>query len=256
MSFISVRHVSRSFGSFDAVSDLSLDIEPGEFVTLVGPSGCGKSTLLQMIGGLLPANDGEIWLNGKRVTAPPRELVYVFQQYNRSLFPWRTVRRNVAFGLEDGDMSAKEIDRKCSEYIELVGLAKFDRYLPHQLSGGMQQRVAVARALAVGARVILMDEPFGSVDAQTRAGLQDLVLRLWQQYGLTILLVTHDIDEAIYMGQRVVVMSVAPARICTTLTTELPYPRDQIKTREIAQYLEYRRNLYSILFPKNGGSRT
>ena len=256
MNFLSLKRISRSFGSYEAVSDLSLEIEVGQFFSIVGPSGCGKSTLLQIIGGLIPTSSGEVWLKGKRVTAPPREMIYLFQQYNRSLFPWRNVRQNIAFGLEGTGMSGADIDRKCFEYIDLVGLARFDRHLPHQLSGGMQQRVAVARALACGAQVILMDEPFGSVDAQTRAGLQDLLLRLWQQYRLTVLLVTHDIDEAIYIGQRVVVMSSAPARIRTILTTDLPYPRDQIRTRETEQYLEHRRNLYSLLFPKSTEART
>ena len=251
MSFISLRHVSRSFGSFTAVTDLSLEVEAGEFISIVGPSGCGKSTLLQIIGGLLAPSGGEVRLKDKPVNAPPREMIYVFQQYNRSLFPWRSVRRNVAFGLEGSGMSSSQIERKCSEYIELVGLGPFDRHLPHQLSGGMQQRVAVARALAFGAGVMLMDEPFGSVDAQTRAGLQDLLLRLWQEYRLTVLFVTHDVDEAIYMAQKVLVLSAAPASIRTSLTTDLGYPRHQVKTKETAQYLAHRRNLYSIVFPES-----
>jgi NitT/TauT family transport system ATP-binding protein len=189
------------------VEDLSLEVEKGEFVSIVGPSGCGKSTLLQIVGGLLPATKGEVRLGSRAVTAPVRELVYVFQHYNRSLFPWRTVRRNVAFGIEDTGLSRAQIDRKCSEYLKLVGLEGFADHYPHQLSGGMQQRVAVARALAFGADVILMDEPFGSVDAQTRAVLQDLLLRLWREYGLTVLFVTHDIDEAMYVAQKVVVLS-------------------------------------------------
>jgi NitT/TauT family transport system ATP-binding protein len=229
---------------------MSLDVEAGEFIAIVGPSGCGKSTLLQIIGGLLPATGGEVRLGDKVVTAPPREMIYVFQQYNRSLFPWRTVRSNVGFGLEDGGMSGADIDRKCAEYIDLVGLKGFENHFPHQLSGGMQQRLAVARALAFGADVILMDEPFGSVDAQTRAGLQDLVLRLWQQYKLTVLFVTHDIDEAIYVAQKVLVLSKAPAKIRAWVPTELGYPRHQVKTKEMPQYLAHRRELYSLVFPE------
>lgn len=250
MSFISLSRVSRSFGSFTAVADLSLEVEAGEFISIVGPSGCGKSTLLQMIGGLLPPSSGQVRLKDKLVTGPPREMIYVFQQYNRSLFPWRSVRRNVAFGLEALGMSRSEIERKCSEYLKLVGLEAFDRHLPHQLSGGMQQRVAVARALAFGADVILMDEPFGSVDAQTRAGLQDLLLSLWREYRLTVLFVTHDIDEAIYVAQKVLVLSSAPASIRASLATGLGYPRHQLKTKETAQYLAHRRHLYSIVFPE------
>jgi len=230
------------------LSALSLEVEAGEFISIVGPSGCGKSTLLQIIGGLLGASSGEVRLNDRPVNGPPRELVYVFQQYNRSLFPWRSVRRNVAFGLEGSGMSRSAIDAKCTEYLELVGLSAFDRHLPHQLSGGMQQRVAVARALAYGADMILMDEPFGSVDAQTRAGLQDLLLRLWEKYSLTVLFVTHDIDEALYVSQKVLVLSASPGTVRTSLVTGLDYPRDQVKTREAAQYLAHRRSLYSLVF--------
>jgi NitT/TauT family transport system ATP-binding protein len=251
VSFISLSRVSKSFGPFMAISDLSLDIEAGEFISIVGPSGCGKSTLLQIIGGLIAPSGGEIRLKDKRVTRPPREMVYVFQQYNRSLFPWRSVRRNIAFGLEGTGLKRSEIDRKCSEYVELVGLKAFERHLPHQLSGGMQQRVAVARALAFGADVMLMDEPFGSVDAQTRAGLQDLLLQLWEKYGFTVLFVTHDIDEAIYVAQKVLVLSSAPAQIRTTVATNLAYPRHQVRTKEAGQYLAHRRQMYSLLFPES-----
>ena len=250
VSFISLRGVTRTFGAFTALADLSLEVEAGEFISIVGPSGCGKSTLLQIIGGLLPATRGVVQLKRQIVTSPPREMVYVFQQYNRSLFPWRTMRRNVAFALEDGGMSRSEIERKCSEYIELVGLKGFEDHFPHQLSGGMQQRLAVARALAFGADVILMDEPFGSVDAQTRAGLQDLVLRLWRQYRLTVLFVTHDIDEAIYVAQKVLVLSRAPGKIRAWVPTDLGYPRHQVKTKEMPQYLAHRRELYSLVFPE------
>jgi NitT/TauT family transport system ATP-binding protein len=249
VSFISLQGVSRTFGSFTAVEDLSLEVEKGEFIAIVGPSGCGKSTLLQMVGGLLPATRGVVRLGQSTVSAPPREAVYVFQHYNRSLFPWRTVRRNVAFGLEDTGLSGTEIDRRCTEFLDLVGLKGFAEHYPHQLSGGMQQRVAVARALAFGADVLLMDEPFGSVDAQTRAGLQDLVLRLWQEYRLTVLFVTHDIDEAIYVAQKVLVLSKAPAKIRACLETELDYPRHQVKTKEVPRYLAQRRDIYALVFP-------
>jgi len=249
MSFISLKKVSRSFGSFTALADMSLDIEAGEFLSIVGPSGCGKSTLLQIIGALLLPTRGEVRLDDKVVRTPPREMIYVFQQYNRSLFPWRTVRRNVAFGLERLGLSWSEIHSKCSEYIELVGLKAFEHYFPHQLSGGMQQRVAVARALAYGADVILMDEPFGSVDAQTRAGLQDLLLKLWQECRFTVLFVTHDIDEAIYVARRILILSPSPATIRTCFETKLSYPRHQVRTKETPQYLAHRRQIYSLLFP-------
>lgn len=251
MSFISLRRVTKSFGSFSALEDISLDIEPGAFISIVGPSGCGKSTLLQLIGGLLTHSSGEVRLKDRAVTSPPREMIYVFQQYNRSLFPWRTVARNVAFGLEGTGLDRRRVQQKCSQYIELVGLKSFEHHYPYQLSGGMQQRVAVARALVCGPDVLLMDEPFGSVDAQTRAGLQDLLLRLWREYGFTVLFVTHDIDEAVYLAEKVLVLTPSPGRIRTCLSIELEYPRHQVKTRETDKYLGYRRDLYHLLFPES-----
>jgi NitT/TauT family transport system ATP-binding protein len=249
MSLISLTTVTKSFGDFTALNGISLEIDAGDFISIVGPSGCGKSTLLQIIGGLLTPTIGEVRLRQKLVQAPPREMIYLYQQYNRSLYPWRTVRRNVAFGLEALGKSRKEIDRACTEYLELVGLGAFQHHYPYQLSGGMQQRVAVARALAFGAEIILMDEPFGSLDAQTRAGLQDLLLRLWREYRLTILFVTHDIDEAIYVSQKVLVLSSAPAQVRACVATGLDYPRHQVRTKEAPQYLALRRHLYSYVFP-------
>ena len=252
MSLISLKNIGKTFDSFTALKGVSLDIEAGAFVSLIGPSGCGKSTLLEILGGLLAPSSGEILLKGKRVSGPPPEVIYVFQQYNRSLFPWRTVRNNIAFGLEAMGMSAAEIGEKCSEYIELVGLSGFEHHYPHQISGGMQQRVAVARALARQPDVLLMDEAFGSVDAQTRAGLQDLLLRLWREYRFTVMFVTHDIDEAIYVSEKVVVLSSSPASIRTTIVTDLSYPRHQVRTRETERYLAHRRQLYSLVFSDNG----
>jgi NitT/TauT family transport system ATP-binding protein len=248
MSLIAIDNVSRTFGDFTALRGVSLDIEPGTFVAMVGPSGCGKSTLLQILGGLLPATGGEVRLKGKPITGPPREMIYVFQQYNRSLYPWRTVRNNVAFGLEGTGLAGAEIERKCAEYIDLVGLSGFEHHYPHQLSGGMQQRVAVARALVRNPDVLLMDEAFGSVDAQTRAGLQDLLLRLWREYGFTVLFVTHDIDEAIYLAEKIVVLSSSPGSVRTVIETGLDYPRHQVSTRESERYLAHRRHLYSLVF--------
>ena len=248
MSLIAIDNVSRTFGDFTALRGVSLDIEPGTFVAMVGPSGCGKSTLLQILGGLLPATGGVVRLKGKPITGPPREMIYVFQQYNRSLYPWRTVRSNVAFGLEALGTSGAEIERKCAEYIAHVGLTGFEHHYPHQLSGGMQQRVAVARALVRNPDVLLMDEAFGSVDAQTRAGLQDLLLRLWREYGFTVLFVTHDIDEAIYLAEKIVVLSSSPGCVRTVIETGLDYPRHQVSTRESERYLAHRRHLYSLVF--------
>lgn len=254
MELISFRSVGRSYGAFTALSDLSFDVEAGAFVTIVGPSGCGKSTLLQILGGFLSVSRGQVRLKGELVSGPLPEVIYVFQQYNRSLFPWRTVRRNVAFGLENTGISAASIADKCSEYLDLVGLRGFEDRYPHELSGGMQQRVAVARALARNPDVLLMDESFGSVDAQTRAGLQDLLLRLWRQYKFTVLFVTHDIDEAIYLSEKVVVLTASPGAVRTTIETDLSYPRHQLKTRESERYLAHRRHIYSLVFSNGAGT--
>ena len=255
MSFISLRHVAKSFGDLTALEDVTLEIEAGSFISIVGPSGCGKSTLLQIVGGLLSPSGGEARLKDRPVSAPPPEMIYVFQQYNRSLYPWRTVRRNVGFGLEARGMDARRIGERCAEYIDLVGLSGFEDYYPHQLSGGMQQRVAVARALACGPEVLLMDEAFGSVDAQTRAGLQDLLLRLWREYRLTVLFVTHDIDEAIYLAERVLVLTASPGTVRTGLDTDLEYPRHQVSTRETEKFLAHRRYVYSLVFPEGVHAR-
>ena len=255
--FLRVHGVRKSFvgqtGITVALSGIDLDIERGAFVSIVGPSGCGKSTLLQIIAGLVDASEGSVTLAGRSVTAPPPDMIYVFQQYTRSLFPWMTVERNVAFGLENRAEGARDsIAARTREFIALVKLTGFERHYPWQLSGGMQQRVAIARALACGPSVLLMDEPFSAVDALTRVGLQELLLKLWRELGLTVLFVTHDSDEAIYLSTRVVAMSRAPATIALDLPIALPRPRDQIATRALPAYLEYRARLLAQLFADEG----
>jgi NitT/TauT family transport system ATP-binding protein len=183
------------------------------------------------------------------VTAPPRAAIYVFQQYTRSLFPWKTVQDNVAYGLENRERLARDpIRQRTRELLRLVKLDGFERHYPWQLSGGMQQRVAIARALACRPDVLLMDEPFSSVDALTRVGLQELVLRLWRELGLTVVFVTHDVDEAIYLSTRVVALARAPATVAADVAIELPHPRDQIATRALPRYLQYRERLLQQLF--------
>lgn len=254
MSYIEVVNVSKRYGDAQQMGPLildsiSLEIEKGAFVSLVGPSGCGKSTLLQIIAGLKPPSGGAVRLSDRTITGPPFEMIYVFQQYTRSIFPWKTVSENVAFGLERRQrLERVEIERRCASLISAVGLTGFERYYPWQLSGGMQQRVALARALACEPNVLLMDEPFGSVDALTRTELQDLILELWQQLRLTILFVTHDIDEAIYLSDRVEVMSRAPARLIEHVVVKLERPRQQVQTRETPAYLDYRRVLFDRVF--------
>jgi NitT/TauT family transport system ATP-binding protein len=255
--FLSVHGVCKSFsgqaGVTVALNGIDLEIERGSFVSIVGPSGCGKSTLLQIIAGLIDASGGSVALAGQRVTEPPREMIYVFQQYTRSLFPWMTVERNVAFGLENRDRLSREaLDARTREIIALVRLNGFERHYPWQLSGGMQQRVAIARALACRPSVLLMDEPFSAVDALTRVGLQELLLRLWHELGLTVIFVTHDSDEAIYLSTRVVAMSRAPAAVALDLAIDLPRPRDQIATRALPGYLQFRARLLAQLFADEG----
>jgi NitT/TauT family transport system ATP-binding protein len=255
--FLSVRGVHKSFagqaGTTIALNGIDLEIERGAFVSIVGPSGCGKSTLLQVVAGLVDASKGSVALAGRNITAPPREMIYVFQQYTRSLFPWMTVARNVAFGLENRDSLSREaLDERTREIIALVKLTGFERHFPWQLSGGMQQRVAIARALACRPSVLLMDEPFSAVDALTRVGLQELLLKLWHELGLTVIFVTHDSDEAIYLSTRVVAMSRAPATVALDMAIDLPRPRDQIATRALPGYLQVRARLLAQLFADEG----
>ena len=215
----------------DAIDNVSFNVEKGSFTSIIGPPGCGKSTLLQIVAGLFTPTSGEIRVAGKRVVEPPFEVIYVFQQYTKSIFAWKTVRDNVAFGIENREkLNKRQVQERCDQYIKMVDLRGAEDRYPWQLSGGMQQRVAIARALACHPEVLLMDEPFSSVDALTRTGLQDLLLRLWEELGLTIVFVTHDIEEAVYLSQRVVVMSRAPAVIQDDVRIELPSPRRQIET--------------------------
>jgi NitT/TauT family transport system ATP-binding protein len=248
-----VRGVHKSFpaagGWTMALNGVDLDIEAGSFVSIIGPSGCGKSTLLQIIAGLATPTEGAVFYEQGRVEGPPPGVLYVFQQYTRSLFPWKTVERNVTFGLENkGTMSRDEIVERTRDLIGLVKLTGFERHYPWQLSGGMQQRVAIARALACRPAVLLMDEPFSAVDALTRVGLQELVRSLWRELNLTVIFVTHDVDEGVYLSTRVVALSRAPAAVAIDLPIKLPSPRDQIATRALPAYLDYRARLLAQLF--------
>ncbi|MFC0105966.1 ABC transporter ATP-binding protein [Kibdelosporangium aridum] len=226
---ISFRDVHKSFpvkgGMFTALQGVSLDIADEEFVTVVGPSGCGKSTLLGMAAGLVEPTAGDVLVDGSPVTGPGPERGVIFQQY--ALFPWLTVRRNVEFGLKLTSLSAAECRHRAERAIDLVGLADFADALPKTLSGGMKQRCAIARAYAVDPQVLLMDEPFGALDALTRVQLQEQLLRTWSQERRTVMFITHDVDEAVFLARRVVVMAARPGRIHTIVDVGLPYPRTE-----------------------------
>jgi NitT/TauT family transport system ATP-binding protein len=207
-----------------ALSGIDLEIRDGEFVSLLGPSGCGKSTLLKIMAGLLKASSGHITIDGVDVTGPGPERAMVFQDY--ALFPWMTVEANVEFGLEARGVPAEKRRATSQELLRVVGLGEFAKKYPHHLSGGMKQRVSIARALAVEPQILLMDEPFGALDAQTRSVLQEELLRIWKLYKKTVVFVTHSIEEAVYLSDRIVVMTARPGRIKTIVNVESERPRD------------------------------
>lgn len=211
--------------AFQAVRELSLTIDDGEIVTLVGPSGCGKSTLMNMVAGLQEPTGGRVLVDGKSVHGPGPERGVIFQQY--ALFPWLTVAQNVAFGLEIKRVPAAERAATVARCLDLVGLSMFADALPKTLSGGMKQRCAIARAYAVDPSVLLMDEPFGALDALSRVTLQDQLLQTWSRDRRTILFITHDVDEAVFLAHRVVVMAARPGRVHRVIPIDLPFPRDE-----------------------------
>lgn len=244
-----IEHVTKTFpvrganATFTALDDISIDLDDGEFLVVVGPSGCGKSTLLDLLGGLTTPTSGRILLDGEPVTGPALDRGIVFQQY--ALLPWRTARSNIEFGLEAKGLPKKARRELAEHYLELVGLHGFgDRY-PHELSGGMKQRVAIARSLAFDPEVLLMDEPFAALDAQTRESLQDELLRIRRETGKTILFITHGIDEAVYLGQRVAVLTSRPGRIKTVVEVDIDRDVDDVRSSEAFRNL--RHDIWSLL---------
>jgi NitT/TauT family transport system ATP-binding protein len=254
---IEVDGISKEFpsrGRGDAVAaigDITFSQRRGEFVCLVGPSGCGKTTLLRCLSALTAPTAGDVRFGGRHVDGVPRDLAVVFQEYNRSLYPWLSVERNAAFGL--GDLSRDERAARVQDALRHVGLTDFADHYPWQLSGGMQQRVAIARAIASRPSVLLMDEPFASVDAQTRMQLESMVLDLWDEYGWTVTLVTHDIDEAVFMADRVLVLTKRPSRIIEEVVIDLPRPRDQIDTRALPEFQDHRRRISRLILDQPEG---
>jgi NitT/TauT family transport system ATP-binding protein len=241
---IEVRGAGKSFGSLQVFRDLNLDVGEREVLAVIGPSGCGKTTLLRSMNGLVPLSEGEILVEGARMTAPREGVAMVFQHFG--LFPWKTVQQNVAYGLKLAGAAAAELGEKVPYFINLVGLSGFEGYYPYQISGGMQQRCGLARALAVKPRVMLMDEPFGAVDAQTREILQFELLRIWEARPTTMVFVTHAIDEAVLMGDRVMVLKGRPAGVHEIVTVDLPRPRSRA-TLSDPRFVELREHVWGTL---------
>jgi len=248
---LTIDHLGKTYGEGDdathAIGDISFELAEREFVCVVGPSGCGKTTLLKCMSGLLTPSTGEARLRDRTIDGPPPEMALVFQEYSRSLLPWMSVRGNVALPLRHKDLDKAERTRLVEEAVEAVGLPHaIDRY-PWELSGGMQQRVAIARALAYQPEILLMDEPFASVDAQTRGDLEDLILEVRERFDMTILFVTHDIDESVYLADRIVVLSPAPTQVREIIDVGLPHPRDQVETKELPDFAHLRAHVYRLI---------
>lgn len=243
---LKLRNISKTFTSekgekIESLSSVSLDIDNQEFICLLGPSGCGKTTLLRIIAGLDQAGSGTVELDGTLIDRPNPQLAMIFQEY--SLYPWRTVVANIGFGLEIRKVPAEERYSIVKKYVEIVGLGGFENSYPYELSGGMRQRVAVARALAVDPSILLMDEPFGALDAQTRNLLQHELLEIWEKTRKTILFVTHSVDEAVFMADRIVVLTPRPGRICEVIPVQCTRPRD----RTGVEFAKVRRHVLDLI---------
>jgi NitT/TauT family transport system ATP-binding protein len=248
---LSVQGLAKTYdtknGAVPVIADLTFDVDAGEVVCIVGPSGIGKTTLLKCLTGLQSISSGVALIDGKPIDGPPEEMALVFQEYTRSLMPWLTVQKNVRLPLKHLRLPVAEREERIASALQAVGLAGAEQKYPWQLSGGMQQRVAIARAIAYRPEVLVMDEPFASVDAQTRFELEDLCLRIRDQFGMTIVIVTHDIDEAVYLSDRVVVLGERPARVTRILDIDFGGPRDQITTRSVPEFAELRTEILELI---------
>ena len=247
MKMLSVRNLVRRFaGSAEpALQDVTFDIEQGEFVTVIGPSGCGKTTLLRIVAGLLRPTAGQVLVAGRESVGPSPEKAIVFQHFN--LFPWRTVLANAAYGLEIQGVAKQVRNQRAADYLRLLGLAGYENHFPGQLSGGMRQRVGIARALAIQPRVLLMDEPFGALDALNREYLQGELEKICETSSLTVLFITHSIDEAVYLSDRILVMGTRPGRIVNEFNVALRRPRWKYDVRRDPEFAELRSQIWSIL---------
>ncbi len=252
MTMLIVDRLTKTYGNpavggVEAIREISFDVREREFVCIVGPSGGGKTTLLRCLCGLHATSGGNLKLHGRPITEPPAEMAAVFQDYSRSLMPWLTVERNVELPLKNKIADRVKRRERVTWSLHEVGLDGFgDRY-PWQLSGGMQQRVAIARAIAYEPQILVMDEPFASVDAQTRSGLEDLMLSIRHDVGTAVVLVTHDIDEAVYLADRVVVLSSRPSTVLDIVETNLPHPRDQLTTKSLPRFAEHRSHVLELI---------
>jgi NitT/TauT family transport system ATP-binding protein len=248
---LSVRNLCMAFGADGSgprvLDDLSFDVAEGEFLCIVGPSGCGKTTLLRLMAGLIRPSGGEVVFHGERVTAPARERAIMFQDYSKALLPWRTVSGNISLSLEACGIGEPERTARIEALLGKMGLGPSARKFPSQLSGGMQQRVQIARCLAQQPRLMLMDEPFGALDALTRQKLQDEVARLATEQRTTTVFITHDLEEAIYLGDRVIALAAGPGRIAEMIEVGIPRPRRQLETREDPRFLAHRHRLFGLL---------
>lgn len=246
---IQIQGVTKSFdvreGSFLALDEVNLNVNKNEFICVVGPSGCGKTTLMNVVSGLYTPSTGTVRVKGELVTGPGKGKGVVFQQY--ALYPWLTVRKNVEFGLKMKGTPKKERQEIANKYISLVGLDRFADSYPKELSGGMKQRVAIARAYAMNPEVLLMDEPFGALDAQTRAQLQENLLSTWQQEKKTCFFITHDVEEAVLLSTKIIIMSAGPGRIREIIDVELPYPRTQ-QTKLTEEFNEIKNSIWNKVY--------
>ncbi len=244
---IALRNVGLTLGGKRILDGIDLEIARGSFTCVVGPSGCGKTTLLRLVAGLVLPTEGEVQIGGTRVVAPRRDVAVVFQDYGRALLPWRTAAGNVSLALEAMGVAPRARPARIRDLLGRVGLAEHADKFPAQMSGGMQQRLQIARCLAQQPEVLLMDEPFGALDAMTRQGLQDEVLALVGDSGATVFFVTHDLEEAAYLGDVVIGLLPHPGRIARQVAVKLPRPRDQLATRELPEFLRLRRELFDFM---------
>jgi ABC-type nitrate/sulfonate/bicarbonate transport system ATPase subunit len=245
MPQIRAEQVEKRFGEVQALSRLNLGVERNEFVSVLGPSGCGKTTLLRIVAGLIPPDGGAVYVDDEPVTAPRLNMTLVFQNFR--LLPWQTVEDNVGYGLRVRGTSRKQARQEVDPFIRMVGLEGFEHAYPYQLSGGMQQRVGLARALAIDPQILLMDEPFGALDAQTREVMQEELLRIWNATQKTVVFVTHSIDEALVLSDRVVMMAARPGRIIENIDVPFPRPRDPVHLRAEPRFTELRTRMWELL---------